>query len=570
MRKRTLLMVAVVPLIALVALSAYELGSTRNQSAAALVSPDQSPAVIAVPAPAAGGTTANQQASSQAAENPSTQPASAPPAIDAASASLLAAYEGTLEKIYAQDDPSVVNIHVLEEVASSAGAFSGTPRLGLFGRMVPQGPQVQEGLGSGFVWDQAGHIVTNNHVVDGATQISVRFRDGTTVPAKVVGKDLNSDLAVIQVQAPASELAPVRLADSGQLRVGQLVVAIGNPFGLQGSMSAGIVSALDRSLPVNGTNSQGPTYSIPDIIQTDAPINPGNSGGVLADDTGSVIGVTAAIESPVGASAGIGFAIPSAIVQKVVPMLIKAGRYDWPWLGVSGTDLDSNLAKAMGLNPDQHGALLDTIDPGSPADKAGLRGSTKQVSIQGQTEMVGGDVIIAIDNQPMTSSDDVIAYLADKTAVGQNVTLTILRQGKEQTIRLTLAARPPEKTQQAAATGAYLGATGVTLTPEIANAMALSPDQQGILIEAVDQGSPAERAGLRGSRTSVTINGQQEQIGGDIIVALDGQQVTREQDLEAFLQQSQPGENALVTVVRGGRELQAVVSLDNLPAMSTT
>jgi serine protease Do len=565
MRKRTLWAAVAVLLIALIAASAYQFTSNNTPPPVVEVTSAGASAPVASGQPApAGAIAASQQSSQQAAPAlQNTVPAS----------SLLAAYEGTLEQIYAQVDPSVVNIQVIDTTSSSGS--SGAPQSGPFGQLVPQGPQVQQGLASGFVWDQAGHIVTNNHVVDGASQITVRFSDGTTVPAKVVGTDVNSDLAVIQVQAPAGELHPVQVADSGQLKVGQLVVAIGNPFGLQGSMSAGIVSALGRSLPVGNLNSQGPTYSIPDIIQTDAPINPGNSGGVLTNDEGQVIGVTAAIESPVGVSAGIGFAIPSAIVQKVVPVLIKSGHYTWPWLGVSGGDLDPSLAKAMGLNPNQRGALLGDVVAGGPADKAGLHGSSKQVTIQGQTVNVGGDVIIAVNGTPVNGFDDVIAYLANNTQVGETVNLTILRQGKEQTVAVTLAARPQANSpqaqaQQAAGASAYMGVTGVTLTPAIASAMGLSSNQRGILVEGVDQGSPAEQAGLQASSKSVTINGQQMLVGGDVIVAIDGQGVTQAQDLQAFLQQSQPGQDALVTVLRGGRQIEALVTLGDVPAVGTT
>jgi serine protease Do len=494
------------------------------------------------------------------------------PALPSASPNVLAAYEGTLERIYAQVDPSVVNIRVVEKVNPSASTAPGLPFF--FGPLVPQGPSVQQGLGSGFVWDKDGHIVTNNHVVAGADQISVTFHDGTTVPAKLVGTDVNSDLAVIKVDVPVSELQPVEIADSTHLTVGQLAVAIGNPFGLQGTMTTGIVSALGRSLPVGDGTSQGPTYSIPDIIQTDAPINPGNSGGVLTDDSGKVIGVTAAIESPVGTSAGIGFAIPSTIVEKVVPTLIQTGHYVWPWFGVSGTNLDPDLAKAMGLKPDQRGALVIAVVAGGPAAKAGLRGSDKQVTIQGADALDGGDVITAINNQPMNGFDDVVTYLADNTRVGETINLTVLRQGKEQTLQVTLAARPQDTSQnsqsgQSSSGGAWLGVQGVTMTSGIAKAMGLSSNQAGVLAEQVIQGSPADQAGLQGGSKSVTIGGKTVQIGGDIIVALDSQPVTQEQDLQAFLDAAQPGQRVILSVLRGGQQLEAFLTLGELPASGT-
>lgn len=194
-------------------------------------------------------------------------------------------------------------------------------------------------------------------------------------------------------------------------------------------------------MPVQSTANDGATYTIPDVIQTDAPINPGNSGGVLVNSRGEVIGVTAAIESPVRANAGIGFVIPSNIVRRVVPALIANGRYDHPYLGISGTTLTSDLAKAMGLSPDQRGALVIDVTPNSPADKAGLRGSDRQITLDGSPARVGGDVITAIDGNPVQKFEDLASYLATSTSVGQKVTLTILRNGREQTLEVTLGAR---------------------------------------------------------------------------------------------------------------------------------
>ncbi len=368
----------------------------------------------------------------------STQPASpALPATFSAAPKFSAVtdWESELESIYSNVNPSVVLINVS---ATSTRGGSRSP--------FSQGPQqapAQQALGSGFVWDTNGYIVTNNHVIDGATRITVTFADGTTMPAKLVGADPNSDLAVIQVQAPANSLHPVQVADSNQVKVGQFAIAIGNPFGEQNTMTTGIISAIGRSLPVdNGQALQGPTYTIPDVIQTDAPINPGNSGGVLLNAQGQLIGVTQSIESNSGSSSGIGFAIPSAIVQKVVPSLIKSGHYDHPYLGISGTTVTPDLAQAMGLNANQRGALVAQVTPGGPAEKAGLQGSTKQTTVNGVPVEVGGDVITAINGQPIKSFDDLVAYLASSTTVNQTVNLTVLRDGKEQTVTLTIGARP--------------------------------------------------------------------------------------------------------------------------------
>jgi 2-alkenal reductase len=362
------------------------------------------------------------------------QPAPAPAAARSAApidASALSGLQSVLEQIYSRVGPSVVSIDVIQQ-ATSNGLFP------------DQGGQTgpQEALGSGFVWDDQGHIVTNNHVVAGADQIAVTFLDGITVPAQVVGTDPNSDLAVIQVDTKGLQLQPVQMADSSQVKVGQIVVAIGNPFGEEGTMTMGIISAVGRSLPAQATASNQGTYTIPDIIQTDAPINPGNSGGVLVNVGGEVIGVTAAIESATQSSAGIGFAIPSAIVQQVVPSLISTGSYQHPWLGVSGTTLDPQLAQAMNLPASQRGVLVIDVTPGSPAEQAGLRPSQQQVTIQGLQALVGGDVIVAVDGQEIRSFDKMVAYLERSTKVGQTIELTVLRDGKKQAIRLTLEARP--------------------------------------------------------------------------------------------------------------------------------
>ncbi len=366
--------------------------------------------------------------------------------------------ENAYQAIYNQVNPSVVLIEVVTGATPSQG---GNPNGSPFGQgpnggsPFGQGPngspfgqgQGQQALGSGFVWDAQGDIVTNNHVIDGATQITVTFADGTTASAKLVGADPDSDLAVIHVDVPAAQLHPVQVADSSQVKVGQIAIAIGNPYGEQNTMTNGIISAIGRALPVDGGSSaqglaQGPSYTIPDVIQTDAPINPGNSGGVLLNSSGQVIGVTQSIESQSGASAGIGFAIPSAIVQRVVPSLIKTGHYDHPYLGISGTALTSSLAQAMGLPATQRGALVEQVTANGPAAKAGLLGSTQNATVDGVQTQVGGDVVTAYNAQPVKTFDDLVAYLARTGEPNQTATLTIVRNGKEQTVTITLAARP--------------------------------------------------------------------------------------------------------------------------------
>ncbi|HOS79605.1 MAG TPA: trypsin-like peptidase domain-containing protein [Anaerolineae bacterium] len=403
MRKRNLLIIALT-LIALVALSGCNLFSLMTSQRS-----EPQTEAVATPTPASVSETDRTPLPDQA--------------------GVLAALQDALETIYAGVNPSVVSIRVTQQ--SSGGMI--LP----FSEDLPL--PSEEGAGSGFVWDTEGHIVTNYHVIENATRIVVQFSDSTTAVAAVIGSDPDSDLAVLKVEAPEAKLRPVRLAQA-EARVGQLAVAIGNPFGLGNTMTVGFVSAIGRSLAVGET--LGSQYSIPDIIQTDAPINPGNSGGVLVNEQGEVIGVTTAIVSPVQASVGIGFAIPATIVQRVVPVLIEKGAYAHPWIGISGTSLTSEIATAMDLPAEQRGALVMEVIAGGPADKAGLQGSTRQVTIGGRQVAVGGDVIIAFDGVPIRSFDELVSVLGAQSRPGQTVTLTVLRDGAERDIRLTLQERP--------------------------------------------------------------------------------------------------------------------------------
>jgi serine protease Do len=494
----------------------------------------------------------------------SNQPAASAPPASAQSA--LDAMQTTLETIYNQVRPSVVSISVVVQQQASQSQVP-SPFFGFPGLPNQQTPQYNNALGSGFVWDKQGHIVTNNHVVEGATQIEVSFSSGTTVQATVVGTDPSNDLAVIKVDMPADQLQPVTLGDSTQVKVGQMVVAIGNPFGEQWTMTSGIVSGLGRTLPAgNSQDANGPQYTIPDIIQTDAPINPGNSGGVLVNIQGQVIGVTAAIESSTNSSSGIGFVIPSAIVQKEIPVLIQTGHYDHPYLGISGTTLTPDLAKAMNLDANQKGALVEQVTAGGPAAKAGILGSTRQVQILGQTALVGGDVISAVNGQAVNGMDDLIAYLNDNTSVGQTVSLTILRDGKQTSVDVTLGTRPGSQSNQVAASQPVgqlqLGVVGVALTQEIAQAMNLPANQHGVLIEQVSSGSPADKAGLRGSYMPMTVNGQQILVGGDVITDIDSQSVSQPSDIQSYLAQAQAGQRANLGIIRNGQQLQVSVTLE--------
>lgn len=489
---------------------------------------------------------------------------------------VIAAYEGTLEEIYQRVNPSVVNIRVVQKNTSTDTSGGNLPQLPFFNfpnqPQQPNTPQYSEGLGSGFVWDTEGHIVTNNHVVDGADKIQVTFSDGTVLPAKLVGADSYSDLAVIQVDPKSVQLQPIEAVDSNSVKVGQLAIAIGNPFGLSGTMTVGVVSALGRTIPAGDvSNAQGPVYSIPDIIQTDAPINPGNSGGVLLNDQGQLIGVTAAIESTVGANAGIGFAIPSAIVQRVVPALIKTGSYQHPFLGISGTTLTLDMAKAMNLPENTHGALVVEVIPNGPADKAGVKGSDRQVTIDGQDVRVGGDVIIKIDDTVVHTMDDVIAYLSDHTEVGQTVKLTVLRDGKEKVLNVKLEARPNTQNAQSNVLpnqGVWMGISAVPLNAEIDKALNLPENTRGLLIQQVESGSPADQAGLRGGYKPLDINGEQILLGGDILIKVDGTEINTVAQLQHWLADKKAGDQIKLTILRDGKEQEVTLTLAEKPAQN--
>ena len=292
------------------------------------------------------------------------------------------------------------------------------------------------GVGSGFVFDQSGHVITNHHVIDNSEKIVVTFLDGSSYNANIVGSDPFTDIAVIKVDAEPYLLHPLPVGDSSNLKVGMQVVAIGNPFGLSGSMTAGIVSQLGRLLP-----SQDTGFSIPDVIQTDAAINPGNSGGPLLNIKGEVVGINTAIQSAIGEFTGIGFAIPSKTVSKIAPQLIEEGEYHHPWVGISGRDIDPDLAKILNLK-DAKGFLIVTVVEKSPADKAGLLGSSKTKEIDGVTYQVGGDVILSVDGKPVRKIDDILIHLQREKSVGDEMVLEILRDGRITNFVILLEERP--------------------------------------------------------------------------------------------------------------------------------
>jgi 2-alkenal reductase len=330
--------------------------------------------------------------------------------------------------VYRKVSPAVVYIENLTNVQTGNNSSDALP----------------ESQGSGFIWDTAGHIITNNHVVEGADALQVTFNDGIVLPAEVIGRDADSDLAVIKVDPTLVALVPVEQGDINEVQVGQRAIAIGNPFGLVGSLTAGIVSAIGRSV------ESATGYNIPLSIQTDAAINPGNSGGPLLNERGQVIGVNFQIRSDVRANSGVGFAIPINIVQRVAPALIQDGRYKHAYLGISGQTFSPAWAKSLGFSKDDRGAYIMTVRDDGPSRRSGLQGGAKDTDIVVGIDMDGpvylpggGDLIVAIDNQTVRTFDDVLVYLESFKSPGDTVTLTVLRPGKgELKLSVTLGERP--------------------------------------------------------------------------------------------------------------------------------
>jgi 2-alkenal reductase len=366
------------------------------------------------------------------------------------SSEVIAAYEQAFIDVYQNTVPSVVNIRVTRQIDQEM--------LERFGITPPDSePEPEEdpeavpedepelppeffnyGGGSGFVWDTDGHIVTNYHVVAGATDVEVIFSDDTIAKAEVLGSDPDADLAVIKVDLPASELTPVTLGDSDTIQVGQLSIAIGNPFGQEFTMTSGIVSGVGRTI-----RSGNSGFSIPEVVQTDAPINPGNSGGPLLNRQGEVIGINAQMLSRTGASSGIGFAVPINIAKRVVPTLIKGETYQYAWLGISGTSFTAEAAEFRELPVTTRGALVTSVIEDGPAAKAGLHGVDESLPIESEAYRFGGDLIISINGQAIAEMNDLITYLVKETKPGDKVELEVIRaDGTEETIEVTLGLRP--------------------------------------------------------------------------------------------------------------------------------
>lgn len=351
--------------------------------------------------------------------------------------SSLAGDQDALAELYDAVAPSVVNIQV--ERAASVGMLPQIP-----GFELPEGDlPLQQGQGSGFIYDDAGHIVTNNHVVEDAQRVTVVFNNGMWARAEVVATDPQADLAVIRVTPPEGLVwQPLRLAGDNELKVGHTVIAIGNPFGLQGTMTTGIVSALGRGFPVGSFGEN--RYTLPDVIQTDAAINPGNSGGPLLNLAGEVVGVNFAIESETRQNSGVGFVIPVSIVRRIVPDLIETGVHAYAFLGLEGSSISAQLAEALELPDNTLGVYVAGVTPNGPSAKAGLRGGSRAATNapEGSSLRAGGDIVTAIDDAPVVRFEDLVSYLVTKAEPGQRVTLTVLRDGEEIQVDVTLGERP--------------------------------------------------------------------------------------------------------------------------------
>ena len=332
---------------------------------------------------------------------------------------LLKAKESQLNTIYSTSLPSIVHIKVRQTVQ---GFFQN---------------QERTGEGSGFIWDTEGNIVTNYHVVASASIVDVEFADGSQFPAAVIGLDPNSDLAIIKVNPNGKILTALNLGDSTNVKVGNHTIVIGSPFGQEFSMSSGIVSAIKRTVP-----SQNTRFSIPNVIQTDAAINPGNSGGPLMDIEGNVIGINSQIISRSGGNQGIGFAIPINSVKKIIPTLIKGEKFEYPYIGITGMDLNTNLKKALEIDSEIKGVMIVDVVKGSPADLGGLLGYTGTVSDNDNSYPYWGDILTEINTIPIKSMSDLLTLLFSDYSPGDSVTFTILRDSSSFDLDITLISRP--------------------------------------------------------------------------------------------------------------------------------
>ncbi|MCB0196072.1 MAG: trypsin-like peptidase domain-containing protein [Anaerolineae bacterium] len=392
----------------------------------------------------------------QAAElEPAQAVEAAQPALQTSSSTdVLAAFEDAFTDLYQDTVPSVVNIRVTKRFDTSALQHFGFPLPDPRDEDSPEDEDTpdsegdedgllpeeffNQGGGSGFVWDDEGHIVTNHHVIDGATSIEVIFSDDTRVPAELVGSDDDADVAVIKVDVPASQLQPITIGDSDALEVGQLAIAIGNPFGQEFTLTTGIVSGVGRTIRSGNTQ-----FSIPEVIQTDAAINPGNSGGPLLNRQGEVIGMNTQILSQTGSNSGVGFAVPINIAKRIVPVIIEGDDFEYAWLGISGNSLTSEAASARNLDAATRGAVVAEVTEDGPAAQAGLVGRDESLNNSSEEFLFSGDIIVAINNEPIHDMSDLITYLVEDTQPGDVVSLDVIHDdGSQETIDVTLGVRP--------------------------------------------------------------------------------------------------------------------------------
>jgi S1-C subfamily serine protease len=345
---------------------------------------------------------------------------------------LTSSSETSLPEIFKRTENSVVQITSTRPRSNDIVIFNG--------REIPQN---NVALGSGFVYDNDGRIITNHHVVSDVEQVDVKFVDGDTFTAKVVGKDPYSDIGVLQIEDPEffkKEVTPLKIANSSDVQVGEQIIAIGNPFGLSGTLTTGVISQIGRLLPNDVTG-----YSIANTLQTDAAINPGNSGGPLLNMKGEVVGMNTAIFSNTGVYSGVGFAVPSNMLMKEIPILIERGSYVHPWLGFTAKDLSPDIAESLGLPRNYKGAAVVAVVGNSPADKAGIRGEIVGEDFGGRTQVArSGDIITKIDGESVKSMDDIITHLEENKKVGDKVVLTVNREGKNVDVTVTLEERPSE------------------------------------------------------------------------------------------------------------------------------
>jgi S1-C subfamily serine protease len=343
--------------------------------------------------------------------------------------SIVAAHEQIFIDVYKTVVPSIVQIQTSRKI---------DPQMDI-PFMLETDPQdlFQRSGGSGFVWDESGHIVTNHHVIADADRVIVMFSDGSESEAQILGSDPDSDLAVLKIDISNINLSPVTLGSSSDVNVGQIALAIGSPFGQDFSITSGIVSAVGRTI-----KSGNSPFSIPKVLQTDAPINPGNSGGPLLDRKGRVVGVNTQIMSNTGASSGIGFAVPIDAAKRVVPELIQTGGYKYAWLGISGTSLSPDTLELMELPEDTIGALIVEVIPDSPAYQGGLKPGDTTVTIEGRDYRVGGDIILSVDGTDIRDMDHLISYLIENTKASVVINVEVLRDGAKQTLTVQLGERP--------------------------------------------------------------------------------------------------------------------------------